>query len=185
MSKLEKSVVPTPTRPRPRGRSAFTLAELMMVAALLSMLLAFVASYLVGMHRYDAKFRKGELNSMQLNRLADSVRTDIRLSSAVSLADDQVLLVAMLDGHEIRYELVAEGCRRSAGNPNDAATRFDLFRVPLASAWMLEVGPPGRRPLQVVSLRSKERVPGQPSRVLLLVHAALGADLIQQPSEAN
>jgi hypothetical protein len=157
----------------------------MMVAVLLSILLAFVASYLVGMHRYDAKFRKGELGSVQLDRLADSIRTDIRQSNSVSLPADRVLLVAMPDGREIRYELTAEGCRRTEGEPRDTASKVDLFRIQPVASWILEVGPAGRRLLNVVTLRANDKVPRKPSKVLLLVHAALGADLVQQPSDAN
>jgi prepilin-type N-terminal cleavage/methylation domain-containing protein len=178
---------PHPIRPvpPPRCRSAFTLAEILVVVALLSMLLAFVTSFLVGLHRYDVKFRKGELRRAQMARLTETIRSDIRQGSTVSLPTDQILLVTTSDGREIRYEIIQEGCRRTASELGVVPPMVDVYRIGPAESWTLNTGPPGRQPLYVVSLRSKKKTEGVPGSVSALVQAALGADDIRTADNAN
>jgi prepilin-type N-terminal cleavage/methylation domain-containing protein len=178
---------PHPIRPvpPPRCRSAFTLAEILVVVALLSMLLAFVTSFLVGLHRYDVKFRKGELRRAQLARLTETIRSDIRQGSTVSLPTDQSLLVTTSDGRETRYEIIQEGCRRTASELGVVPPMVDVFRIGPAESWTLDTGPPGRRPLYVVTVRSKKKAGGAPGTVSALVQAALGADDIRMADNTN
>jgi hypothetical protein len=168
---------------RPRRRPGFSLAEAATVVVLLSMLLAMVVSFLVGLHRYDAKFRRSELSSAQLARLAETIRADIRQATAVTLPNDRTLLVTIPGSTEIRYEIGAEGCRRTVNKPAETQALSDIFRIESSKSWTLETGEFGRKQLQIVSLYAEAKTAGGPKSVTLLVQAALGADRV--PGETN
>ena len=161
-----------------RRRKAFTLAEAMLVVALLSILLSFVLSFLVSLQRYDAKLRNHGLRSEQLSRLAETIRSDIRQAITVSSPAKQTLRMESSDGRLVQYELTPEGCRRTVNGPDNVAASADLYRIGPADSWTIETGPAGRRPLHVVSLASKRKVASEPVNTPLLVQAALGADAI-------
>jgi hypothetical protein len=169
---------------RPRRRPGFSLAEAATVVVLLSMLLAMVVSFLVGLHRYDAKFRRSELSSAQLARLAEIIRTDIRQATAVTLLNDRALLVTTPGSTEIRYEIGAEGCRRTVSKPA-TQTMSDVFRIESSESWTLETVELGRKQLQIVSLRAEDKTAGEPETVTLLVQAALGADRVPGAPNTN
>jgi prepilin-type N-terminal cleavage/methylation domain-containing protein len=157
-------------------RRAFTLVEIMTVVALTSILLSVAIAFLIGLQRFDAKLRDGDVHADRLAELAELIRTDIRQAYSVSLPTNQSLLIATSTGRQIQYDLTPEGCRRTMDDAGGATSTTDLYRIDPAESWTLETGPPGRRTLHVVRLYAKNETGEQPVRTKLLVQAALGAD---------
>jgi uncharacterized membrane protein len=179
---VNKSATITVSHPSParRGRLGTTLVEAVIVVALIATILGCIVGFLASLQRYDVRFRQHGLRSDQLSQLAEMLRTDIRQAAAVSSnAPDanvaKMLIIDRVDGEQVRYELDAEGCRRFSGPPN-ITTSTELFRIGPATSWKVETGPPGRRPLYVVSLQSKSKMQSEPNATSLFVQAALGAD---------
>jgi prepilin-type N-terminal cleavage/methylation domain-containing protein len=159
-----------------RSRSAFTLVEVLAVVALTSILLSVVISLLIGLQRYDAKLRDGDVRADRIAGLAEAIRTDIRMANSVLLPTNQSLLITTSAGRQIQFDLTEEGCRRMVNDRGGAMPTTDLYRIGPSESWTLATGPPGRRTLYVVELLAKHSTKDEPARVKLLVQAALGAD---------
>jgi hypothetical protein len=137
-----------------------------------------VISLLVSLRQWDRRLREGSARIEQALRLAQTMRTDIRQGTNVSLPAKDTLVITSNGNTETRYELAADGCRRTVGIADKAATTRDLFSIGNASIWSLENGPPGRRRMIIVSFDRSDAADDRPARpVPLLVYAALGADL--------
>jgi hypothetical protein len=155
-----------------------TLIEILVVAALASIVMGVVVSVFVAILKQDRKVRRFAVEGERQFDLAESIRTDIRSASEVSLAAQTVLLIIAPNERETRYELTAGGCRRIVAKPGVDKPRVDFFAVGPAVAWSLKQGPSGRLPLYIASLHrrvasDKNQSPAMP----FFVYAALGADL--------
>jgi type II secretory pathway pseudopilin PulG len=169
---------------QPRRR-AFTLADIAVVVALISILLSIVVAFLVRLQQYDATLRDNNVRTDRVAQLAEALRADIRQASAVSLPDRQTLLVAASESRQIQFALTAEGCRRTVSGPDDAMPVIDLYRIGPTEGWSLESGPQGRRTLYLVTLFSHNETETEPLKLALFVQAALGADLMENGSERD
>lgn len=155
-----------------------TLVEVMVVVTLSILILGLATSLFVAVQRRDFRIRGFAVEWERHAALVEQLRIDLRGATRASLADKGVLLVEQPGSRQIRYELSASGCRRSAQEPGQTTPRVEMFAVSRADAWTLEPGPPGRRQMFVVSLRRGERSEAPVgTKAPLLVYAALGADL--------
>jgi hypothetical protein len=169
---------PDGTMMRRDTRNALMLVEVMVVVTLTSIMMGVVISLMIGLQRWDQSFRDRAVQSEQLARLAESVRTDIRSGADVSLPGTHVLQITGQGRGAARYELEAEGCRRVVELPENQATRSEFFAVGRVTSWKLERGPIGRRPLIIVTLDRLSPDDDTARRLPpLLIYAALGADL--------
>jgi hypothetical protein len=169
---------PDGTMMRRDTRNALMLVEVMVVVTLTSIMMGVVISLMIGLQRWDQSFRDRAVQSEQLARLAESVRTDIRSGADVSLPATRILQTTGQGRGATRYELEAEGCRRIVELPENQATRSEFFAVGPVTSWKLERGPIGRRPLIIVTLdRFAPDNDTAPRLAPLLIYAALGADL--------
>ena len=163
------------------------LVEVMVVVGLSSVLLGVVVTMLIGVRQWDRKFRNHGVHSDQLARLSSSIRADARRASDVSLPNANTLVVTAADKSQTRYELAADGCRqiikRTVDGPDEQA---NLFTIGPAESWALEHGAAGRLPATIVSLTGTQSDKSAPDSVLLLVCAAIGADLpAPKPASAS
>jgi prepilin-type N-terminal cleavage/methylation domain-containing protein len=174
MSDLDRVI----QRASTKGRNAFSLIEVLVAVAISSLLMGVVVSLMLGLKQWDRVSRATSVRNEQLLRLAGTLRTDIRGGSDVLLSVEGPLVVMTASGEQLRYELGADGCRRTVIAPGGAGPRTDLFAIGKASNWIVERKAPGRRPLVAVTLESPAAKDGTAERRLLpfLVCAAVGAD---------
>ena len=152
-----------------------TLAEVMVVVALTSILFGVAISLLVGLRDWDRNMRRHSIQNEQLMRLGEVMRADIRQAAEVSLLSENAVVIRSSDEKQVRYELSPEGCRRIVTVSGATKPLTDLYAVGPATSWTLEPGAPGKRPLFAVTLHRTS--PDNERRVApLLVHAAVGAD---------
>jgi hypothetical protein len=164
-------------------RSAISLLEVMVVTAVSTVIMGAVIFLAIALKQRDHAVRKLAVESERQSELAETLRSDIRLASDVSLPAETLLVVTAPDGRQMRYELAASGCRRTVVEPGVTAPRVELFLVGAAALWELDNGPAGRRPLRIVTLRRPvATVDARASGMPLLVYAALGADLPPAPT---
>jgi prepilin-type N-terminal cleavage/methylation domain-containing protein len=173
---IEQSPEVSFRRRRSDLRYAMTLVEIMVVVAISSVLLGVAISLVVGLQHWDRRFRDHALTGEHLARLSEAIRTDIRNASNVTLSVDTTLVVATHD-REIRYELRPEGCLRVVKQLVGATERSELFTFGSAPSWELKRGTPGRRPIIIVSLQRPGAKETDSIVTLLMVYAAMGADL--------
>jgi prepilin-type N-terminal cleavage/methylation domain-containing protein len=166
-----------------RGRAAMTLVEVMVAVTVMSIMLGVAISFLIGLKHWDRKVHQFGLRNEQLTRLAESIRTDIRHATDVSLPSGNALVILLPGNKETRYELTPEGCRR-LGMPGDARPLTDLFSVGPATSWTVERDAPGNRSMFVVTLNHTQ-TDSETQLAPLLVYAALGADLPQRSNNAD
>ena len=136
-----------------------------------------VISLAIALQQSDRKLRWNGIHAERLTALAETLRTDIRAASDVSVSTEKTLVVASAGVGETRYELTAKGCRRIADASAEAGSRRDFFAIEGAESWIVERGTPGRRPLILVRMHYAEDEDGSGGPAPLLVYAALGADL--------
>jgi hypothetical protein len=160
-------------------RAAMTLVEVAVVVAVSSIVMGVLVSLAIALFQRDRAIRSFAVESDRRSEMAELLRTDIRRATDVKLLSDNVLLVTLYNGTEVRYELAETNCKRTVSMPEGSKPRFDSFAVGKAVSWSLEPGPPGRRPLFIVTLNRATRTADASARPnpLLLVYAALSADL--------
>lgn len=155
-----------------------SLVEVMVVVTLSIVILGLATSLLVAVQRRDFVIRGFAVQWERHAALVEQLRTDLRAAKRTSLADKNVLIIEQPAGRQIRYELVASGCRRTTQEPGETTLGVEMFAVGDTAAWTLEPGQPGRRQIYVVSLRRVDSpAEAANSKVPLVVYAALGADL--------
>lgn len=159
-------------------RAAFTLVETVVVAVVSSLVLGIVVSLLVALQRHDQSIRRHSLRNDQVARLAEAVRADVRRGTTVAAPSADELVVDGVGGGNVHYKIVAEGCERTTIATDSETPTRELFSVGSASAWQIEFGPAGRRPLYTVSLLSEDDFAGESSKSLVVVQAALGAEVL-------
>jgi len=155
-----------------------TLIEVSVVVALSSIVMGIVISLAIALQQSDRKLRWNGVHTERLTALAETLRTDIRAASDVSVSTEKTLVVASAGVGETRYELTAMGCRRIVADVSaEAGSRRDFFAIDGAHSWIVERGTPGRRPLILVRMHYAKDEDGSERAAPLLVYAALGADL--------
>jgi hypothetical protein len=162
------------------------LVEVLVVTALSTIVMGTVISLAVVMIQRDRAIRSFAVQRERQSELAEKIRTEIRLADDVSLPAETMLVVTAADGTQTRYELTRSGCRRTVTEPGEDKPGFDLFAVGPATSWTLEKGPPGRRPLLIVTLnRAAPNADLDARPAPLIVYAALGADLPDVETSAS
>jgi type II secretory pathway pseudopilin PulG len=161
---------------RSQRRTAFTLVETIVVTVVSSLVLGIVVSLLVALQRHDQSMRRNSLRNDQMARLAEAIRADVRSGTKVTIPAIGELVVAGTSAGDVHYKIVTEGCERTTSAGDSPATTRELLSVGPATAWQVEFGPDGRKPLQIVSLIRKDDIAGGASRPLVIIQAALGAD---------
>ena len=172
---------------RDRCRGGFSLVEMLIVIAISSLVVAIVVSLMISLQKFNRNSVANNAHSDQLLRLAETLRSDIRAGNDVRLTDEGPLLVTGSTGKEVRYELTADGCRRTATTPAGDETRTDLFTIGKATKWNLEQLAPGRQPLVAVTLSQPVNKNASEAHELLpfVVLAAVGADRIEAEPREN
>lgn len=171
---------------RPGARRALMLAEVMVAVALLTIVMGVVVSLLISLRQRDRRLRDSNKRAEQTLRLAEAMRSDIRRATDVSRPTRNILIIDFGGETQARYELAADGCRRSVEIEDQSVTSRDLYSIGPAVAWSLENGPPGRRPMIIVTLDNTDGAYDRQSpAVPLVVYAALGADLPNGKSESD
>jgi hypothetical protein len=154
------------------------LLEVMVVAALTTVVMGVVISFMIALRQRDQSIRSFAVQCERQSELAEVLRTDIRQAADVTLPAETLLVVTAAGGGETRYELTATGCRRTVARPGRQQPGIDWFAVGPATSWTIDEGPPGSRPLLVVILKYTDSKSHTGARQLpMLVYAALGADL--------
>jgi hypothetical protein len=133
---------------------------------------------MIGLRQWDRRFSGRAVECDRLVELAETLRADIRQAADVTAPAEGQLLVLQTDGTETRYELEPLGCTRKVESANAADRRTELFAIGAATAWDIERGTAGRRPLVRVTLERNDANSQAPRRAPLLVYGALGADVI-------
>jgi prepilin-type N-terminal cleavage/methylation domain-containing protein len=176
ISRVLKQNAPT------KCREGFSLIEVLVAVAISSLLMGIVVSLMLGLKQWDRVSRTNSVRSEQLLRLAGVLRTDIRAGRDVLVSVEGPLVVMTASGEQLRYELGADGCRRTVVAPGDAAPRTDLFAIGQAANWIVERKATSRRPLVAVTLANAaaEGERGGPRLLPFLVCAAMGADLVER-----
>jgi hypothetical protein len=154
------------------------LVEVLVVTALSTIVMGTVISLAVVMLQRDRAIRSFAVQRERQSELAEKLRTEIRQAIDVSLPAETMLVVTAVNGAQTRYELTRAGCRQTVTGPGRDNPGIDLFAVGPATSWTLEKGPPGRRPLFIVTLnRAAPNADPDARPAPLIVYAALGADL--------
>ena len=167
-------------RRRQAKSAAMTLLEVMVVTTVSSLLLGTIVSFAIALKRMDRNVRLADIESERLLELAETIRTDIRQGTDVSLPASNQLVITTAGGGERRYEVGREGCGRSVVLPGEEKPRSDLFRIGPAASWTIDEAAEGRHPLFIVTLNRPAPGEGtQRRRMPLVVCGALGADLAQ------
>lgn len=158
------------------NRLAMSLVEVMIVVAMTSILCGVAISLLLGLREWDRDMRRQSMQSEQLMRLCDAMRTDIRQAAEVlQPSEDAVVIRSSSNEKQIRYEISSEGCRRIVTTSESAKPLTDLFAVGPAKSWTLEPGAPGKRPSFAVTLHPL-RLDNKKHAAPLVVYAAVGTD---------
>src|SRR5688500_16633013 len=87
---------------RTRSRRAFSLIELCVVMAVSFVVLGAATSLLVGLHRWNYRFRDQAVRAEQLALLSETIRSEIRSATDVSLPAKESLLITGTDERTIR-----------------------------------------------------------------------------------
>jgi hypothetical protein len=162
-----------------------TLVEVIVVVSLSAVLLGVVISLAVSLQHWDSRFRDHAVQNDQLTRLTESIRSDIRRANDVSLPNKNQLAISTANGIAIRYEIQPEGCRRVTKQPGATAERTELFTIKPDAFWTIERETAGRRPAIVVSLQEPGADAITTGLTQMLVYAALGADVPDEPIIEN
>jgi hypothetical protein len=158
----------------------------MVVVALSTIIMGAVISLLVALMQRDQSIRLFAVQCQRQSELAEMLRADIRQAEDVSLPAETMLVVTAPDGGQTRYELAATGCRRIVTRPGEQRPGIVWFAIGPALSWVLEKGPPGQRPLLMVTLTYSNAESGKGSaRFPMLVYAALGGDLLNSVSTSH
>ncbi len=152
-----------------------SIIEVLVVVALSTVVVGIVITVLTSLHRWDRRLGDGNARAAQVARLAEDIRADVRSATDVALAPDGELVLTSPNREPVRYTVVPQGCRRTAGEPGGGSS-VELYRVGPGEAWTLGDGPPGRRRMIVVTL-ARPAAADRPERTVpVVVYAALGAD---------
>lgn len=129
-----KSVRLTSWHRRP-SRSAWTLVELVIAGALLSLLMGMVVSLLAALIHSRQSSNQRALERADAHRLTTVLRSDLREAILISQPRADVLAVILPTGQNVRYTLAGSQCIREASAMADAAGTSDRYRVGPASEW--------------------------------------------------
>jgi len=158
-------------------RRAMTMIEVAVVVTLTTILCGVAMSLLFGLREWDRDMWKGSVQNEQLVRLGEVMRTDLRKASEVLQPSDEVIAL-QLPAEQIRYELLAEGCRRTVTHAGESQAAIELFAVGAGKSWTLKPGPSGKRPLFEVAFQRQSK-DNETLAATLVVYAAVGADELQ------
>lgn len=157
-----------------RSRPAFSLIEVCVVMAVSVVVLGSATALLVGLHRWDQRFRDQGVRTEQLALLSETIRSDIRAATDVALSDRETLTVKGADERTIRYALTSAGCERTIRLGIEPIKQRDLYRVGADLHWQLE--PPAGEATSATTV-ILERPSRDTPATLLFVAAIRGADL--------
>jgi type II secretory pathway pseudopilin PulG len=160
-------------------RSAITLVEVCVVMALSAVLLGMAVALLAGLLRWDYRFRDQGVRAEQLALLSETMRSDIRDATDVTLAAKETLVVTGADQRTTRYELTPAGCERTVKLGDDANLQRELFGIGTSVHWNLEAASGGATPTMFVMLERSDR---ENNFTQLLLAASRGANLLNEPS---
>jgi hypothetical protein len=153
------------------------LVEVTVVLVLATLVLGVIISLLISLKQWDRNVHGHSIRLEQRMRLAESVRSDIRLAAEVSLPAENTLVIASADGRQTRYEADKDGCRRNAAAPAGAQPSVEYFAIGSADSWNVDRQESGKRPLIVATLdfTPPEKADLRPAP--LIVYAGLGSDV--------
>jgi hypothetical protein len=180
-SRFKKNMNPTSRNPRPCRihrkpvRVAMSLAEVMVVTAVTTILCGVAISLLISLRDWDQRMRRESRQNDQSMRLSQTLRSDIRRATAVATSSPELIDVRLLDDTNVRYELTQGGCRRTESKAGETISRLDWFDVGEATAWTVTPAGSGRRPAFTITLQRSE-TPTATHPPELLVRATQGAD---------
>jgi hypothetical protein len=164
--------------PRIRSCLAFSLIELCVVMAVSFVVLGAATSLLVGLNRWNYRFRDQAVRAEQLALLSETIRSEIRDATDVSLPARDSLRIAGPDERTIRYTLTPAGCERTVQVGDDPVESRDLFRVGENLVWKLEPVAADAPLTVIVTLERNDR---DAAATQLLIAATRGADLELAP----
>jgi hypothetical protein len=156
-------------------RVAMSLAEVMVVTAMTTILFGVALSLLISLRDWDQGMRRESRQNEQSMRLSEALRSDIRRAVEVTAPSPEAIVIRLLSDARVRYELSDRGCRRIESMPGETAPRSDWFDIGDATAWSFTPAAPGRRPAFTIRLQQSE-APADKRLPMMLVHAAQGAD---------
>lgn len=122
----------------PALRLGLSLIEIMVVITLTSMLVGLVATYMATLLRLGNSTREQSVHRMQVERLTDSIRHDLRRAIGVTQSSDKVLEVQLPDGVAWRYVLENGRCTRSQPTDNGQENAKQVYTVGPTKGWRLE-----------------------------------------------
>jgi type II secretory pathway pseudopilin PulG len=157
-------------------RAATTLVEVLVGITLVSLLLSIVGTVAVRLRQWDRQMRDRSQYGDQFVKLSESMRADIRRATGVTQPDKKTIAITTSDYREIRYELMADGCRRTVKSSDKPFPAADTFAIGAGQFWRLEIAAPGRRPAYTVVLESSDSNHADSVPAPFFVYAALGAD---------
>ncbi len=154
---------------------ATTLVELMVVAALTTILFGVAMSLLIGLRDWDRKMRDQSRQNEQALQLCESLRSDVRQAIELPTLSPQKLVVRLPDDRCIHYELARGGCQRTIATSVNNTLQSNFFAVSGLASWNLSPNQPGRLPAFVITIDRAEK---NDHRIAtpLIVHATVGAD---------
>ncbi|HWY85228.1 MAG TPA: prepilin-type N-terminal cleavage/methylation domain-containing protein [Gemmataceae bacterium] len=160
------------------GRCGFTLIEMLVVMALLTMLTGILVLLLKETLQVERSQAKGFDKVLQSNALADQFRADVSQSESASQewrnfkADRHTLILQMPGGSHVVYVQQEDAMRRSTFENDNESVRM----LPLGSDVDVEFGGDAGNPnlicMRMHVLRKGNPLPGQ----ALEIAAALGGD---------
>ena len=164
-------------RKNSRGRRATTLVELLAVTTLVAILLSIVVTLAVRLRQWDRQVRDHSQHANQLADLAESIRTDVRRATSVTLPEKNIIAIEGPDSREARYELQRGGCRRVSKTPGETSARTESFAIGPADSWKLDSAAPGRRPAYTITLERSDTDNATSRSAPFFVYASLGGEL--------
>lgn len=153
-----------------------SLVEVMVAVTVTVLVLGVALSFAARLQQWDRRHRGHLPRNEQLSRLAETLRTDVRRAEDLALPTPQEL-VATTTGHgHIRYQLTAEGCRRTVEATDATPEAAELFAIGPTGTWELDRNTTGHLPLASISIKPTAEPDAATGNLTLNVLAAIGAD---------
>jgi prepilin-type N-terminal cleavage/methylation domain-containing protein len=90
---------------RPRRKDGYTLVEIIAVMTLLSFIMSVAVAWIIQTMRFDSAIQRRLSHHGTMLRLDEQLRNDIRHGQAMSIGDEDQLIISVGDGRSVTYQI--------------------------------------------------------------------------------